>query len=263
MKKRISILFGMFALIIVILANPAYAVNLESAVAIWLFDEEDDEVIVDSSGNGNDGTLMNGTKWVNDGKFGGALQFDGMDDHVEVPASESLEMGESDLTLSFWFKTSSSEFQRPLTKGAVDTAREGYASFMRDDVLCAQLSDGKARQHIPGKIKVTDGAWHFGTIVWERNATTRIYVDGQLDVEQATSYQGEEITKETVPVIMGKKSIDSAQYFDGLLDEIAIFKEALTEDEIESVMQGLASLIIAVEPSGKLTTTWASIKAQR
>ena len=260
MKRRIFILLSLFALVIYV--NSTYAVSLESAVAIWLFDEEDDELVEDSTENGNNGTLINGVEWVNDGKFGGALQFDGMDDYVEVPASESLEMGESDLTLSFWFKTSNADAQRPVTKGAVDTTREGYASFITGGVLCAQFSDGVARQHIPGTIDITDDNWHFGTIVWERDSTTKIYIDGVLDVEQATPYPGEDITKETVPVIMGRKSVDSQQYFNGLLDEVAIFKEALTENEIKSIMAGLATFISAVEPSGKLVTTWATIKTQ-
>lgn len=142
MKREIFILVSLVALVIVILVNSTYAIDLRSAVGIWLFDGGKGDTAKDSSGNGNSGTLINGPKWV-DGKFGDALQFDGVDDYVEVSASKSLEMGKSDLTLSFWFKTKNSKHQRPLTKGAVDTAREGYASFMRDNVLCAQLSNVK------------------------------------------------------------------------------------------------------------------------
>ena len=54
-------------------------VDLESAVGIWLFDDGGGNVAKDSSGNGYDGKLMNGPKWVK-GKFGMALEFDGKDD---------------------------------------------------------------------------------------------------------------------------------------------------------------------------------------
>ncbi len=37
----------------------------------------------DSSGNGNNGTLTNGPVWV-DGKYGKALQFDGVNDCVDA-----------------------------------------------------------------------------------------------------------------------------------------------------------------------------------
>src|SRR3989339_678519 len=48
-------------------------------VAYWSFDEGSGSTLHDGTGNGHDGTLMNGPVWV-DGKRGGALQFDGADD---------------------------------------------------------------------------------------------------------------------------------------------------------------------------------------
>jgi len=54
-------------------------INPKSIVGIWLFDEGKGDLVKDSSGNKNDGKLMNGPKWV-DGKFGQALEFDGVDD---------------------------------------------------------------------------------------------------------------------------------------------------------------------------------------
>jgi hypothetical protein len=53
-------------------------------VAYWKFDEGAEATAYDSSGNNNNGTLINMdpfTDWV-DGKIGKALQFDGADDYV-------------------------------------------------------------------------------------------------------------------------------------------------------------------------------------
>ncbi len=55
----------------------------------------------------------------------------------------------------------------------------------------------------------------------------------------------------------------SGEYYNGLIDEFAIFNVALTEDDIKTIMdKGLARAlgIAAVSPSGKLTATWGSIK---
>ena len=89
MNGRIAILVGLIALFTVILVGSTCAVDIRDAVAIWLFDEEDEELVLESTGNGNNGQIINGTEWVADGKFGGALLFDGLDDYVEIPASES------------------------------------------------------------------------------------------------------------------------------------------------------------------------------
>ena len=51
----------------------------------------------------------------------------------------------------------------------------------------------------------------------------------------------------------------------GVIDEVAVFNVALTEDDINDIMSnGLAEAlgIAAVSPTGKLTTTWGSIKGQ-
>ncbi|MDP3103730.1 MAG: LamG-like jellyroll fold domain-containing protein [Candidatus Methanoperedens sp.] len=71
----------------------------DGLVAEWHFDEGAGNVVKDSSGNGNDGTIY-GATWV-DGKFGKALSFDGVDDYVEILKSVSI-LGASPRTLEFW-----------------------------------------------------------------------------------------------------------------------------------------------------------------
>ncbi|MCK4883757.1 MAG: DUF2341 domain-containing protein, partial [Candidatus Diapherotrites archaeon] len=61
-------------------------------VGSWHFSEGTGTRTVDSSGNGNDGTLINGPVWTT-GKFGFGLQFDGVDDFVAVGSDSNLDMG--------------------------------------------------------------------------------------------------------------------------------------------------------------------------
>lgn len=47
--------------------------------------------------------------------------------------------------------------------------------------------------------------------------------------------------------------------WDGMINEVAIFNKALTQDEIKDIMEkGLKPT--AVSPSGKLAATWGRIK---
>ena len=55
---------------------------IDGLVGAWHFDEGQGNIAHDSSGNNNHGTIY-GAKWV-DGKFGKALEFDGVDDYVEI-----------------------------------------------------------------------------------------------------------------------------------------------------------------------------------
>ena len=60
-------------------------------VAAYGFDEGSGTTVTDASGNGNNGTVANGT-WSTAGKFGGALSFNGTSSVVTVPNSASLQL---------------------------------------------------------------------------------------------------------------------------------------------------------------------------
>ena len=97
------IVFAIIGFFIFSLNPDSAAVNVENITAMWLFDEGEGTTATDSSGNGNDGTI-HGATWV-DGKFGQALEFNGTDNWVEVPHSQSVgfEAGTS-FTLTVHFK---------------------------------------------------------------------------------------------------------------------------------------------------------------
>ena len=81
---RLTIIGISFIVISLMFANLSYAkIDEASIIGMWLFDEGEGDVALDSSGNGNNGKLMNDPKWV-EGKFGKALSCDGVDDYVDT-----------------------------------------------------------------------------------------------------------------------------------------------------------------------------------
>ena len=82
------ITFFVFGVILVATASEA-KINTDSMVAAWFFDEGNGKTASDSTGNGHDGAIEAGPKWVK-GRFGKALEFDGTDDWVSVPHSKNL-----------------------------------------------------------------------------------------------------------------------------------------------------------------------------
>ena len=50
-------------------------------------------------------------------------------------------------------------------------------------------------------------------------------------------------------------------FFNGMLDEVLIVKRALSEDEVEAHYDGGLKGFLAVQPHGKLSTTWGNLKA--
>src|SRR5215207_5554145 len=68
--------------------------------AAYSFDEGSGGTVSDGSGNNNTGTL-NGASWIPQGKFGGALSFDGVNDFVLVNDASSLDVTTA-MTLEAW-----------------------------------------------------------------------------------------------------------------------------------------------------------------
>ena len=57
----------------------------QGLIGWWKFDEGSGTTAGDSSGGGNNGTLMNGAVWTSDSKVGGgAISLDGVDDYVSI-----------------------------------------------------------------------------------------------------------------------------------------------------------------------------------
>jgi len=73
-----------------------------SLVGLWHFDEGTGTTAADSSGNNNNGTLVNGPTWTT-GKVGGALSFDGVDDYASLGTS-GMPSGSQPFSISVWMK---------------------------------------------------------------------------------------------------------------------------------------------------------------
>ena len=80
---------------------PSWAQIDPSLVGWWKLDEGGGTTANDSSGNGMNGTLVGGPVWV-DGQLKKALQFNGIDQYVEIPHDPSLTV-DSEVTVMVWF----------------------------------------------------------------------------------------------------------------------------------------------------------------
>ena len=93
----------------------------------------------------------------------------------------------------------------------------------------------------------------------------QIYVDGEM--ENSTFSANTDLrNRDDTPVRIGAGDLcweegppeDVGYYFKGIIDEVAIYRKALTAEEIKKDMEGITG--VAVEPVSKLATTWAKVK---
>ena len=77
------------------------AIQGNDSLKLYLpFEEGKGKVAKDKSGNGNDGTLEDETKWIN-GKYGKAIYLNGKDSGVTVPDWDSLDTP-NEITFEAW-----------------------------------------------------------------------------------------------------------------------------------------------------------------
>ena len=227
----------------------------ENAEAVWSGDyrgvwhlNEDPtpsggDEMTDSTAHSNDGTTdpADGMTIANSvgGIAGNALSFDGTDDIVVIGDQSELyfDVDES-FSYSLWVNvsTSSGGFDMAWSKGGSSVANAGYDFELGTSDWWAGLSDGVTNpidQNTFGVEASFLGAWHHLTGVVDRAANTfTIYVDG------GSAKGGSE---STIPLTVGDlsngfgaaiggRTFGSAQYFQGLIDEMRVEIAARTAD---------------------------------
>ena len=143
-ERFCSLAFGTFLVIVSVLATVgACSAEDETAggglIAHWKFAEGAGDVVKDSSGEGNNGTIVPANtpvpKWGT-GDFAGSISFSGGNDHfVRIPPSASLNKLKTQITVvafiypkSLWSPDSYSRYISMEKSGPVGrkTARHGY-----------------------------------------------------------------------------------------------------------------------------------------
>jgi hypothetical protein len=95
--------FAISLVVALMLAGTAMGeISIDGLVGEWHFDEGSGNIAKDSSGNNNDG-IIHGAEF-DDGKFGKALSFDGVDDYVERSYDPDFTPGNDSWTIALWVK---------------------------------------------------------------------------------------------------------------------------------------------------------------
>ncbi len=259
MKTRLTLL--LFALIVsVSIAGEAIAIDVESIVGAWLFEEEDrDEEVIDSSGNGHDGIIFGPPEW-DEGKFGSALKL-GAGNYVRVPHSEDLAL--ETYTVTMWLSTEDSGRWISMVAKAHDNPTRNYMAYIHIDTGKPAMSQGGggAWHDLGAKTVVNDGEWYHLAISFDDDEDVgKIFVNGVKEDQYSVA---DAVPLSDADLVFASYTHAGGNGYVGLLDEIAIFNVALEEEEIKRVMQdGISALTSPVESKGKLSTTWGGIKSK-
>lgn len=204
-------------------------------VAHWDFDEGSGEVVKDKSGNGNDGKIYGKASYVKLGE-GYALEFDGKDDYLYIPDSDSLVLTDKGV-IELWVLVNSypdSTAHPTLSPGLVQKGRGmGWdaASYfvwyhLQNKTIYGAIFDGTKENYVEVG-KPPAGQWHHIVFVWD-GSNLKSYLNGEV---VRTTPQKLNAAESAAPIWVGRSR---GGYLDGLIDEVRIYNRPLTEKEVAS-----------------------------
>jgi len=275
MKK--PLLLGIILTVCVVIVAFVFAQFYpEGMISYWKFDEDPGPTAFDSA-DANNGTIYGATRTT--GQVGGALSFDGMHDYVKVPDHASLDFGPGqDFSLEAWIKATQNQAEwqgtilaklnapgQPASKrsygyslmvrGLMDSVNEGKIGVWLGD---GDGSDGPLQLYSVNTYD--DDTWHHVVATIDRDSLAVLYIDGSEVNNADVSYLSSLDESNSEYLEIGREGVYDQYWFEGLIDEVAIYDRALTPEEIQQHYQdglhGLGYDVECVPPPPDLVSWW-------
>ena len=245
------IVLMVLALLQTFVALPVYGSHVDPLGALWHFDEGTGATTVDSTGHTTAGTL-NGPSWVipSGARFGRALDFDGVDDYVSVPTSSEITPTTA-ITVESWIDGDTLTTTWAAVAKRIGSEDIGYALEMdhAGNRICFWVFTDTWRGACRNYPSVTDtstpistGAWHHIAGTYD-GSSVKAHLDGAVEYSLAAAGDIQYGTTGITDLAIGRDPIRSGQrFFDGRIDEVRIWNQALSSGEIgESFALGEAA----------------------
>ncbi|MDP2668718.1 MAG: LamG-like jellyroll fold domain-containing protein [bacterium] len=250
-------------------------------VGWWKMDENPaihNNLIADSSGSGNNGTLLTNNGSTNKsvaGQIDRAVNFDGNDDNVNLGDNTSLRFGTGSFTIAAWIK--------PATLDGTDTinslrviGKDNYPTKWwvidlndadNDNIANVEFeakgdSGNSGSTQSTGEL-VSVNAWTHIVIVYDRGSfQAHYYGNGVFDSTQIISAS----FTDTLNIAGSNIYLGSGSWnnFNGLIDDVRIYNRALSASEIQTIYDGGESpsvptnLTATPAPSSRINLSWTA-----
>lgn len=209
-----------------------------SPVAYWMFDEGSGTTANNSVAGGPAGTLVNGPTWVTGYTGSGyALSFSGSN-YVDVTLPTTAFLSDTTSTVSMWVKSTAGggffSINDPAQGGSND--RNAWISGTNANYRVWQNTAGEETITTSG-VNVADGNWHQVVIQYGTTTGHRVYVDGVLRAYGDAAYSA---FNWKTHLEIGWASFGG--YFNGQIDDVAVWNEILTPAQIANIFSGTSPL---------------------
>ena len=202
------------------------------------------------------GRLEGDARFV-DSPFGKAVALNGNGDSVVIPRDGAMNVADGDFTVAAWIRPRQLRRAGIVALGGQEWAH-GWRLEMPDNKGVLRLETAGPDNESNGAVSsppgvIRDDAWqHVAAVVRRGEAETRLYVNGYPVAKG--KIRSANLDNPKVDLYLGR--IPNAQQFRGELDEVRVYRRALSEAELEALVEpGREFALPPPEPPQEVTLT--------
>jgi hypothetical protein len=214
---------------------PDIPITDPNLVGWWKFEVGTGNKVIDFSGHGNHGTIVNKALWV-PGQFNLAMEFLGDNQgHIELPARMVTTASGS---VAMWVNTDRTGdfYSEGMFWYGTETGGDGFGD--ENEIHIHNQGTGALGFWMRGATNVDlDGpmlagaGWNHVAVTWDRTDGCRLYFNGlQVDFQAHTGNVVD------LAVIRLGRPAGNFRFHDGLMDDVRLFDHAITAEQVNEIM---------------------------
>ncbi|MFK8101607.1 MAG: LamG domain-containing protein [Saprospiraceae bacterium] len=208
-------------------------------IAHYAFDKQpaSNLEIKDESSNQNTGTYVGNIRYV-ENRFGvgcRAISFDGAS-YITIPNSASLSQPTTKFTAAVWVKIADGadffkEWLTILCKSNSSTESFNSPHYrMHATATTVSLNTDLTKSYTP---QLSYDTWYFYAYTYD-GSKLKVYINGAILYEE---YYQSKLSPNNMPLEIGRDLPGFAEYFNGVMDDLRIYKRALSKSELDQLYQ--------------------------
>ncbi len=207
---------------------PDVAVSDADLIGWWTFDEQEGTRAIDWSGHGVHGDFYEDTAWV-EGQVGGAVQFDGYGDFISLGTPEDWPEGTEARSMCAWARTDDigTMWRWIFAYGTPGTGQAMFIGLYANDLYGGGYGDDVS---VAGFWET--GVWHHIALTYD-GSTARLYSDGAEVASEAKAWN-----LAAGAARIGQQINNLSEFWYGAIDDVRLYRIALTTEQIIEAMRG-------------------------
>lgn len=208
---------------------------------------------VDESGNGFNGTLYGPTLCADRfGKADKAYNFNGIDNYISLAPTSEMGLTDSSITISAWFNVStfdqtfhgdqaiigndSVEWTYGCLQVLIRTDTSYGGTHIRNPLFGFYTTAGTGNADLYGATTIEPQIWMHILVSYDRTTKLQsIYINGQCDTSMTTDGNYTGTSNLMIGRVIGGLNVLGSNYFTGSIDDVRIYRRALTNEEIQAL----------------------------